>query len=97
MEIEQKLYERREKLDVIAKALDNQKKRLDIKEAKQDYHRNEVKLTLDVLDNLRQILRDRVVDDETTIFSSEPKYKKVFNDDEIDFVKKKIMKIVSKI
>jgi hypothetical protein len=85
------------KLEIIAKKLDNKKKRFEIVESQKELLMADAKLKIDQIKNLRDLITETVVDEESTVFSSEQKYKLVFSEDEIKKLKKKIWELLDKV
>ena len=94
-DVTDKLYEKKEKLEIVSRMLENKRKRLDLLEAKNEFHRKSARFSLESLDNLRHILTATVIDSENTIFSTEVKYKNALDESQRDVITKKIMKIIS--
>lgn len=89
--------EEKEKLEIAAKKLENKKKRLEIAKAKKEFLQEDKKMILDKINTLRNLITETVLDEDKTVFASEPKIKSVFNADEINRMKKKIWSLIDKI
>lgn len=87
----------KEKLEIIAQKLENKKRRLEIIEAQKDLQFAEKEMVLNQINNLKELITEEVIDEEKTIFASEIKYKKVFSNDEIEKLKKKIWALLETI
>lgn len=84
--------EEKVKQEIIAQKLENKKKRLQIIELLSDK-----KMIIDQIKILRDLITETVIDEETTIFATEQKYKLVFDEPEIKKLKKKIWELLDKI
>lgn len=84
-------------LEIVSKRLDIKKKRIEIVEAQKDLLIMDKKMILDQIKNLRELIKETVIDEETTIFATEQKYKLVFDEAEIKKLKKKIWDLLEKI
>lgn len=82
--------EEKQKLELIAQKLDNKKKRLEIIEAEKELQMSDKKMVLEQINNLRNLITETILDPEQTVFASEKKYRLVFDEDEINKLKKKI-------
>lgn len=82
--------EEKQKLELIAQKLDNKKKRLEIIEAEKELQMSDKKMVLEQINNLRNLITETLLDPEQTVFASEKKYRLVFDEDEINKLKKKI-------
>ncbi len=88
--------EEKAKLEIIAQKLENRKKRLEIVETKNDLVVKDQKMIIDQINNLRELITEMVRDEDKTLFASEPKYKQVFDGEEIKKLKKKIWNLLEK-
>ncbi|HEX8515180.1 MAG TPA: hypothetical protein VF868_03195 [Bacteroidia bacterium] len=82
--------EEKQKLELIAQKLDNKKKRLEIIEAEKELQMSDKKMVLEQINNLRNLITETILDPEQTVFASEKKYRLVFDEQEINKLKKKI-------
>lgn len=88
--------EEKAKLEIIAQKLANKKKRLEIEGTQKELLVTDKKMMIDQITNLRNLITERVIDEDKTIFATEPKYKLVFSEDEIRKLKKKIWDLLEK-
>jgi len=89
--------EEKEKLEIIAQKLENKKKRLGIIEAQKQLLMTDKKMIIDQIKNLRDLITEWTLDEDKTIFATEPKFKSVFTDEEVKKLKKKIWDLLEKI
>ncbi len=89
--------EEKAKLEIIAQKLENKRKRLEIVEAQKELLLTDKKMIIEQIKNLRDLLTETVIDDEKTIFTTEPRYRLVFNGVEIEKLKEKIWHLLDKI
>jgi hypothetical protein len=82
--------EEKQKLELIAQKLDNKKKRLEIIEVEKELQMSDKKMVLEQINNLRSLITETILDPEQTVFASEKKYRLVFDEQEINKLKKKI-------
>ena len=88
--------EEKAKLEIIAQKLENKKKRLGIIESQKQLLMTDKKMNIEEIKNLRDLITECVFDEDHTIFASEPKFKLVFDEDEIKKLKKKIWGLLEK-
>ncbi len=88
--------EEKERLEIISLKLEIKKKKINLIEIKKDHLRSDKKMFIDQISSLRDLMTERVIDEDKTIFGSEPKYKPVFNDSEITKLKKKVWDLLEK-
>ena len=86
--------EEKERLEIVSLKLEIKKKKINLIEIKRDHLRNHKKMVIEQINSLRDLMTERVIDEDKTIFGSEPKYKPVFNDSEITKLKKKIWELL---
>jgi hypothetical protein len=94
METIENLEEKRAVLELTAKRLDNQRKRLDIAESKRDLLLTQKKIIMEQVNHLRDLLTDEVINEEKTLFGSEPIYKPLLTAEETEKIKRKIWKLL---
>jgi hypothetical protein len=87
----------KEQLEIIAQKLDNKKKRLEIAKARKEFLMEDKKMILDQINSLRNLITETILDEDKTIFASEPKIKLVFSEEEINKLKKKIGSLIEKL
>jgi hypothetical protein len=87
----------KEKLEITAQKLDNKKKRLEIAKAQKEFLMENKKMILDQINSLRNLITETILDEDKTIFASEPKIKLVFSEEEINKLKNKILTLIQKI
>lgn len=89
--------EEKEKLEIIAQKLDNKKKRLEIAGTQKELLLTDRRMILEEIIGLRNLITETVIDSDNTVFASEKKFKLVFNEDEVEKLKKKIWDLLKKI
>lgn len=68
--------------------------RAKVKAAKQDLKIEADRVTVSKIDTLCNLLEAITIDEDNTVFNSEPKFKQVFTDQEQGTIKNKIMQLV---
>jgi hypothetical protein len=86
--------EEKERLEIVTKKLEIKKKRLDLARHKNDVLLSDRRLALEQIKNIRDLITETVIDDEKTVFTTEPRYRLVFNEVEIEKLKKMIWKLL---
>jgi len=74
--------------------LEIKKKKINLIEIKKDHLRSEQKMVIEQINCIKDLMTERIIDEDKTIFGSEPKFKAVFNESEIVNLKKKIWKLL---
>lgn len=88
--------EEKAKLEIIAQKLENKKKRLQIDETQKEFLRADKKMIIDQIKSLSHLITESVIDEEKTIFTTEPKYRQAFDEAEIKKLKNKIWELLEK-
>lgn len=96
MEID-KLLEAREKVNLATSKIDYKKKQLELKEAKHNLRKSVIQLKLQRVDQLKDLMGSRIVDDEGTIFPSEVRWVNSFDSDALEFFKSQILSLIKSI
>lgn len=86
--------EEKERLEIVTKKLEIKKKRLDLARHKNDVLLSDRRLALEQIKNIRDLITETVIDEDKTIFTTEPRYKLVFNEEEIKKLKKMVWKLL---
>lgn len=92
-------------LQLIEKKVDIKKKRLELRNDRISLDKfeprkiavTEDEMLIQKIEGLRLLLSSSIIDDEKTVFGSEPIYKNILNAEEKQFVKEKLKELITKL
>jgi hypothetical protein len=85
-----------EKLELVLKKLDIKRKKLELIEAEKESRKADQRMALDQISQLRNLMTERMVDDEKTLFANEVRYKNALSEEEVYQIKSKILTLIKK-